>query len=152
MKVEFVEEKIVVHLKNELFKTYSEAELEERFKTVFANLNKRYELDLKGFFEIDVYQDENYGIIVEIIGPEDFYSYFNQVEMKITFYQCEFLYEVTNFIKNKYLTYYKNDDKLYIKIKNDIPKANYFSLLEHAKIIYGNQKDKIEKNSEVVRI
>ncbi len=147
MKVCVLEDKIIVHLKNELF-TDLDSELEDKLKDVFKTLNDNYDLDLKGLFDVDIYQDDFYGIILEILSTEDYYGYFNQIEMKINFYKQNFLYEIDSYIKDDNLIYYRVLDKLYFKLKNKISLDKFLNLIEHVKIMYGIEIDKIESSGE----
>lgn len=155
MKTIINEDKIIVFLNKaiEQIDLENEEELEDYFRTLFLNLNSKYNIKLNGFYNVDVYKDNNYGIILEITNEElDYYNYFNQVDMKINISTLDtFLYEIDyifiNEIKSKSIYQYKN--KLYLKT-ND--KDNISKVLEFVNIIYGQKVEDILKYGKKVNI
>lgn len=160
MKTIIDEDKIIVFLNKDRIKNVDlkEENLEEYFKIIFLNLNEKYNIELNGYYNIDVYKDNNYGIILEIESEDmDYYNYFNQIDMKINISnKTIFLYEIGyEFIDNsllKDITCYKCLNKLYIKVKENIDNNKYSKILEYSNIIYGDKIDDILKYSEKVKI
>lgn len=161
MKVILNNNKIIVFLNqiqlNEIeFK--DEKKLEDYFKTIFIKLNKNYDIDINGYYNIDVYLDDNYGAILEIEDEElDYYNYFNQIDMKLNISKINsFLYEIKyEFIDNNILNNticYKSSDRIYLKLNNRIEKKEFYKLLEFSNIIYGKEAEKIIKYGKKVII
>ena len=126
------------------------------FKNLFYKLNKKYNIEMKGFYNINVYMDKRYGYIIEInIEDIDYYAYFgNQLDMKINLikddnflYEIDFLYLEADLLNACHI--YKDGRKLYLKIKDDIVLDR---LLEISNIIYGEDSKKILHDSIEVRI
>ena len=143
MKIETDQSKIIIYLsffdKNEEFDCS-----EENFKELFLKLKKYYKLDLKGYYKINVYQDKKYGIVLDIVKEDiEYIDYFNsQVEMKIIFYEEDFLYLLNNVydidILKKGKIYQKKD--IYFKIINSLSKKEMLQLLENSKLIYNPEE------------
>lgn len=161
MKTVTKNDKIIVFLnKKEVSKiTFKDEEkLEDYFKTFFINLNKIYDMDINGYYNIDIYLDENYGAALEIKNEDlDYYNYFSQIDMKLNISKTSsFLYEIKyEFLENSLLenaTCYKKLDKMYLKINKEIEDCSFFKLLEFSNIIYGKEADNILRYGEKVKI
>lgn len=132
-----------------------DTKLEDYFKKLFLKLSQKYDIELTGYYDVIIYKDSNYGAVIEFSNDDiDYYSYFNQVDVKIIMSKRDlFLYEINyNFIDDKILKKcecYKFLDKLYLKI-NSIDRENYFKLLELSNIIYGSKVDEILKYGKKV--
>jgi len=149
------DDKIIVFL-NDInnIKFDDENILEEYFRELFRILNKKYNIKLNGYYNVDVYKDNNYGIILEIENEElDYYNYFNQVDMKINISKFDtFLYEINyDFVDRikKNIICYQYKDKLYLKINNNV---DLTKILEFANIVYGEKVEEILKYSKKVNI
>lgn len=161
MKTVIRDDKIIVFLnKKEIVDLdfNNELKLEEYFKTLFVKLKKKYKIELSGYYNIDIYPDEYFGIILEIQNEElEYYNYFNQVDMKINILKnSSFLYEIEyGFLDKEILEQvicYKNNDKIYLKIEKNIAEMTFAKILEYSEIIYGDVIDDIIKYGKKVRI
>ncbi len=128
-------------------------DVEQKFKDLFIKLKNIYKLDLNGYYEVTVYVNDIYGIIIEMEKDDDEYIkiFGDTLDMKITFkFDCEILYKIDNidFINFKNYNLYYYDDNLYISLKNNlnIPYKDYLYLLENSSIIYGNELKKLKIN------
>jgi len=136
----------------------NENKLESYFKSLFLKLKELYDIEIIGYYNIDIYKDNFYGIILEIENEIlDYCDYFNQVDMKINVFETNsFLYEIgfeqiPENIKSKTLCY-KNLDKIYLMIKENIDDITLAKMLEFSNIVYGDLTDEILKYSKRVRI
>lgn len=136
----------------------NDEQLEQYFKNIFSILNKRYNIELNGYYNIDIYKDNNYGIIIEIENEDmDYYNYFNQIDMKINVSKTNsFLYEIKyEFLDNSLLenvVCYKYFDKIYLKIKENVEDFIFSKILEFSDIIYGEKTNEILRYSKKVNI
>ena len=149
MKLESKENILIIYLKKQLIDTIDftkKNELEKYFKELFLKLKEYYNIKINGYYNINVYIDEFYGVVLELQKEElDYYDYFdNQVDMHILTEEVQFLYLIEDyFIINELniskLYYYK--DKYYI-----LPNINtdYNYLLENSEVIYKNTKEIIK--------
>jgi len=125
--------------------------VEQQFKSLFTKLKKIYNLNLNGYYEVNVYINDIYGIIIEMEKDDDEYIkiFGDTLDMKITFkLDCEILYKIDNidFLKHNNINLYYYDNKLYISLKNNlkIPYKDYLYLLENSSIIYGTELKNIK--------
>ncbi len=128
-------------------------ELEDYFRALFLKLEERYGIDQSGFYQIYVYKDIYYGVVLEIEEEEIPYLDYldNEVEMNIHIpKETIFMYQLEDILaldldtlKASDLYFYQN--KFYIELKKEISKKNYFQLLEYGELIYGDKTKKIQK-------
>ena len=159
MKLFLKDNKIIVFLNSKeilFLKSNDKENLEKYFKNLFKKIKQLYNLDFNGYYNIDVYKNI-FGIVLEIVDEEnEYYSYFNQIDMKINIINTMFLYEINyDFIDNNLLNKvicYKNGDKIYLKTKNNIDEISLSRLFEYGNIIYGDEVNKILKHGKKVVI
>lgn len=132
-------DKIIIFLNNDYirYKKYNSTKIEENFKDIFEILKHFYNIKMNGFYNIDVYSDKLYGIVIEIKSEEvDLDYYDNQIDMKIIFHNKKFLYEVNEIDNHKKIYMYKN--KYYIDefdIEKSIPIYKTDEIFKYAKRI-----------------
>lgn len=130
--------------------------LEDNFRSIFNSIKDRYLLDISGYYNIIMYKDNIYGIILEVEkDPLEYFDYFNQIEMRITLSNHDvFLYKIIdnnlNFdIDNIELYSYKGN--LYAKAKETISLIELGKLLEYSNIIYGEKTNIVLKYGNVIK-
>lgn len=148
MNIKYISDNILdIYLKKELIKNYNfknKDELEKYLKKLFKILNDKYKIKIEGYYEIDVYLDNNYGVIINLNREDyEYYDYFkNQVDMKIRIIDTEFLYEVEDIPKSLLDKVSVNieNDKIYLKIEKKLKKLEMMKLLESSKIVYDKKE------------
>lgn len=144
MSIKYISDNILdIYLKKELIQNIdfkNKENLEDYLKKIFKTLKDKYNIKIEGYYEIDVYLDNNYGAILNLNREDfDYYDYFkNQVDMKISIIDNEFLYEVEDIPKsllNKVSVIIENN-KIYLKINKKLKDIEMMKLLENSKIIY----------------
>lgn len=121
----------------DIFDTF---EVENFIKDKFITFIKKEKL--KGSLELDIYIDNNYGMIIDINKIDELYLD-DEISIKIMFHlNNAFLYEIDYFIAdsiktNKNIYYYNN--KFYLELIDNIKDIDYYKLLETSNIIY-NEK------------
>ncbi len=144
MSVHVINDNILdIYLKKEIIKDIDfkdKENLENYLKKIFRILKDKYDIKIEGYYEIDAYIDNNYGVILNLNREDfDYYDYFkNQVDMKISIIDNEFLYEVEDIPKsllNK-VNVIIEGDKIYLKINKELEDIEMMKLLESSKIIY----------------
>lgn len=125
--------------------------VEYEFKKLFLKLKDVYNLNINGYYEVTVFINDIYGIIIEMQKDDDEYIkiFKDTLDMKITFkFDCEIFYKIDdiNFIKFKNYNLYYYDNNLYLSLKNNlkIPYKDYLYLLENSSIIYGDELKKLK--------
>lgn len=144
MSVKFIDDKeFDIYLKANFIKDIDfnkKEELEIYFKRLFKILNNKYNIKVEGFYEITVYVDKFYGVILHLEKEElDYYDYFkNQVDMRIMTIDTEFLYLVDDIPFNiiDKIEIITNNDNIYIKIKKKLNDIEMMNLMENCVITY----------------
>jgi len=139
------EKKLIIYLSNQYLdmkKIINIDDLEEYFKEILKILKETYNIEVFGLYNVDVYIDLEYGMILEFEKEElDFEYSHNQIDMKIKINYSKFLYKTYDLDveKNDKIYIYKNS--YYIeKIKN----------IEFYEIIY--KTDEIIKKGKTIVI
>ena len=122
----------------------------------FINILKnKYNLELYGYYEIKIYIDKNYGIIMKLIKNElEYLDYLNnELEININIIEDSFLYQIEDLwllkkIKDN-IVIYKCFEKIYIEI-NKISNIFLPSIIENSTIIFGEQAVKIKDKSLII--
>ena len=136
-------------------------ELESKFRDIFLKLRNLYNIDIEGYYKIDIYKDMYYGMIVEIKKEElDYFDYFdNQIEMRISIHEeNSILYEFDDFFSIDYsllskMNFYMYRDKIYGEVKDEISKIEGAHLQEQCiSIIYGSiTKYILQKKNNIIK-
>jgi hypothetical protein len=129
--------------------------VEKYFKKMFLNLKNNHHLDIYGYYNIKVYVNNNYGLIIDVLKLSNDYFKMpsNKVDMKIMIDNDSiFLYELDDyFFIDKYKDNIKNiyykDEKYYVELNDDVDELFYFNLLEHSNIIFNDNAYEIMMTS-----
>lgn len=142
MKVDVVEDKIIVYIKKKNIKDidFNKIDiLEKYFRELLLKLKNIYSIEINGFYNIKVYIDEIYGIVLDIEKENiDCYIDINQVEMRILPVKTFFLYKIDDIFKYKKTILYEYKNSYYLKADKGILYKDYINLLENSKIVYNN--------------
>lgn len=155
MKLEYYNiNDFIIYLNNDYIKKYNlklEENAQDNFKKLLNKLKSIYNLELYGYYKINVYINKYYGIIIELFKEDDEYIkiFGDSLDLKILFKNdAKVYYEIEEYNKynlDKYNIYYYNN-KFYIEIIYNNNIKEYLNLLESSKIIYGTQLEKIINN------
>lgn len=136
MRIKYIDDIITIYLKN-IF----EKDLKKLAYDVCYKIKNYYNIELKGFYKVNIYIDKNYGTILEYIDEgKDLYFNFSKLELNIEKYEEKFLYEIEDIFYpsvNKFILY---NNKYYID--------KYIEKMEISKIIYKDMQ-MIEKNGNL---
>lgn len=115
-------------------------DIEKYLKKLFKILKDKYSLVIEGFYDITVYIDKYYGIVLHLEEEKlDYYEYYkNQVDMRLITIDTEFMYEVDDIptnILDKVNIYTKNNN-IYLTIKKDLTNLEMMNLIENSKVVY----------------
>lgn len=146
---------IVVYLNYLFFENKKELEivsLEEFSKTIVLILETKYNIKIDYDYTFNIYENLDYGIIIEIIEntneDEVFLGISDQIININYFGNTKILYVLHNFeilneeiLKNNKLI--NKNNKIYLEITNKFSKKDFMQLIEHSDIIY--EKEDITK-------
>ena len=132
MKVEMLSNTIIVYLLDN--KKYNEdSDIKKILINVFDNLEKYYNSTFTSDYNLELYINKYYGMILEIKENEDF-IYDDIVNLKLNILRDTlFLYEVDDPLEYiNYEIYYYND-KFYVNAKRED-----INLIEDSNLVYGD--------------
>ena len=152
---------IIIYLQNNRIQDIDfsdKGDLQDYFKDLFVNLKNNYNININGYYYINVYKDKNYGCILEMKKEElDYMEYLDgQVDMNIVIDNNDtFLYEMNDYfdIDEKIVNnikIYQYDHKIYVQLINNISSINMGKLLEFSNVIYGDKCKKIKKLGNLI--
>ena len=132
MKVEMLSNTIIVYLLDN--KKYNEdSDIKKILINVFDNLEKYYNITFTSDYNLELYINRYYGMILEIKENEDF-IYDDIVNLKLNVLRDTlFLYEVDDPLEYiNYEIYYYND-KFFVNAKRED-----IDLIENSNLVYGD--------------
>ena len=143
MNIKFITELILdIYIKRELIDNIdfnNKNDLEKYLKKLFKILKNKYNITIEGFYDITVYIDKYYGVVIHMEKDDvEYYDYFkNQVDMRIITIDTDFLYlvdDIPKYLLNKVDVIIKEKD-IYLKIKESLSTVEMMKLLEISKVV-----------------
>ena len=132
-------------------------DLESYFKNLFLKLKRYYDINISGYYNIEVYIDDNYGLIMKLNKEEiEYYDYFdNQIDMRISIKNNKFLYSIMDpFIMNDILHHsidvYLYKDRYYIDLMDSVDEKIMMKVIEFSDILFDDEVD-IVRNSKLIK-
>lgn len=163
MKIEKLNDDNYIVFLNRLYIGNNNFELkkdfEEYFKNFFKILNSYYNIDVIGYYDIQIFCDNLYGYVLEIKREQmDFYDYYHDhIDMKIIINDKQkFIYKMkSNSTLNKEVLKFcylrKLNNEIYLIPKKTITQIQLGNLLENSDIVYGDKALEIQNKTENVR-
>lgn len=138
MKIITDNDKIVIDLKKNIIDLKNKENLEKYLKSIINIIKKKNVLIKSGLYVARVYQNNKYGLIIELELLEELEIFKDMVDLKILIYDNSKMYlEVEDY----FLTIgHKKEifnNKFYLDI-DDLTDYDLISLLEFGNIIYGD--------------
>ena len=133
--------------------------IEKKLIKLINKIQNKYNINLNGYYNVFIYKDNNYGLIIDMQKEElEYLDYFNnQIELNIEVIEDSFLYIIEDIfwlnksILNKCIIY-KNGDTIYLKAKDNLNNFELGIILENGEIIYGKQANNIKKKSQIIKV
>ena len=100
----------------------NEKDLEDYLKKLFEILKNKYGIAIEGFYNVIIYVDKYYGIIIHLVKENlEYYSYYkDEVDMKISIKNSVFLYQIDSFDYKGKIHIIDNNMYLEIDDSNDL--------------------------------
>ena len=133
--------------------------IENYFQDFFLKLKNNYKFDICGFYEIDIYIDKLYGVIISMKKDDtEYFDYFNKsVDMQISkpkkkefLYKINDLYFINKTILKKINIYYY--EKNYYLNLSKISNKELTKILEFVEVIYDDEIEKIMKFGKLLKM
>ncbi len=151
-----IDENIIMILGDFYLKNYDLQNYDEIQKQLFKII-KNHSIDISGYYNVFIYHDQNYGLIIEMQKEDlEYLDYFNnQIEFNIEIIEDSFLYKIDDlFTLNKKIlksfSIYKKKSQFYLEAKTKISSIDLGIILENSQIVYGQEARKIKKNSTII--
>jgi len=150
MKIEYVDEYNFYIYLNKCYLPELELDnkpcVEDYFKKIFINLKNNHHLDIYGYYNIRVYANKQYGLIIDVFKLSNDYFKMpgNKVDMKIMIdSDNKFLYEIDDYFfsdiyKDNVKNIYFKEGKYYLEMNDAIDEKFYLYLIEHSNIIFND--------------
>lgn len=163
MKIEKLNEDNFIVFLNKFYLKRNQFELKGNFQDCFKNLfkilNKFYDIELIGYYDIKIYCDKIYGYILDIKKENlEFYDYYDDhIDMKIEINNNQkFIYKLHNkSVLNESILYFcyisKVKDSIYLIPKKTINQYCLGNIIENSTVIYGTLADTIISKFEDVK-
>lgn len=121
MKIKYIDEDIfdIYIIKDKIINVdfNNDKALEKYLKKLFKVLKDDYSVNIEGFYDVVIYIDKYYGIVIHMEKENlDYYNYYKEVDMRISIKNSTFLYQVDDYIKNKKIHIINNN--MYLEITN----------------------------------
>ena len=135
----------------------NDQELSDYLKNVFEIIKEKNQFDIYGYYDVLIYKDINYGLIIKLDKEElEYFNCYNkQIEMKIVIAEePNILYCIDNLKILKKIPKFKiylYKDKLYLELMSKINYMLLGELLEYSEIIFENVKE-IKNSGEKIEI
>lgn len=134
--------------------------LEEQFRDIFLYLKNSYNVDIEGYYKIDIYKNKYYGMIVEMEKEEfEYFEYLdNQVDMRISIHEELILYEFEDIFSVPHslvekMCFYTYHDKIYGEVKDFLSNIEGAYLQEYIySIVYGSITKYISQKKNNINI
>ena len=141
MKVEYVDNMLIIYLKDIIVD-----DIEDLCQDIIDKLELYFNIILKGFYDVNVYVDKRYGIVLEFIMEElDLYIDISKVELHFIDNINNFLYEIFDILDVNVKQFYLYNGKYYISLDN-VDNSN----IEFGRIIYKNTEEIINKGKLIL--
>lgn len=126
MKV-VVGENIILYLPNTTIDFENLEQIEDDLRNILKRLKYYYHLDIQGFYEVKVYKNCYYGLILEFkeedIGYFDYHD--GEIDMRLEIMDVDFIYEIRDILELpreifEKSTIYLHKNKYYLKPKEQL--------------------------------
>lgn len=153
MKIKIDNDKYIIYLKNSnmKFDTKNEEDIKNKIKEIVINIRNKRKINISGFYKVKVYQNEHYGLIIEMIKEDDIEFLRDFCDLKVIFFNnSKMLLKVDDYflIKKANNIYYYNN-YFYTDIES-MKNIDMLTLSEFSEIIYG--EDRIKLTSHLKKI
>lgn len=144
MKIEKRDDLIIVYLIDTFYSNLERKELINEIKKIFIRLTKYYNYELKGIFDVYLYENIKYGTVLEIISKDELLFRGEYIDINLKIYKNKNFYFKTKdyFVLKKYNNIYYYKDNYYINIENI---DNYLKIMEHGTLLYKEKDNYLNK-------
>ena len=134
MKINYGD-KLVVYLNNNYLKqkNISSDNIEICFYNIFDILKEKYGLKLIGLYDVDIYIDSKYGLVIELVNQIIDLNYYDQVDIKTKVINNDFLIKIDDLEPFIHDEIYKYKNNYY---SNNLKKIEFGELIYNTNNIF----------------
>lgn len=155
MKIESIgNDSYILFLSNDYIGTIdfdSKEEIGLYLKKIIVLLKNRYDLVLRGFYEVNIYINEKIGLFIEIENIEDYDFMTEDIDLRIVvhfdsdvYFKTDNYDVISNYSRIKFL-----NDNYYVSVE-DISVNDIVKLIESGDFIYGDSCNKIDRGIFII--
>lgn len=134
MKIENIDDKVIIYLYNDDIDINDIEALNKKIKDVFIKIMKRGNYDFFGYSRVNIYHNENYGIILEVEKIYNSGMNYHTIDLKIVVYKDSPMYlEFDDYYGFNLKDVLMMNGKYYLEINN---KISIYKYIEFGKIKY----------------
>ena len=143
MKIELKDNIIIIYLYYKEINLDDISKLNNQIKELFLTIMKRYNIDFFGYNIVNIYHNDNYGLILEINKIYDGDIRYKTIDLKIVVYKNTLMYLEFDdyYFEKKPNNLIYNKGKYYLEITNSL---NINKYIEFAKIKYKKLLNEID--------
>ena len=142
MKIENVDNIVIVYLFNENIDIDDIDDLNKKIKNVFVKIMKRGNYNFFGYSKVSVYHNKNYGLILEVEKLSQSETNYRTIDLKIVVYKnIPFYIEFDDYFDFNRKEIKVINDKYYIEIDEHVDIHKY---IEFGRIKYKKMLNKID--------
>ncbi len=136
MRIEYCDNVLIVYLKIKNIDNF-----EDICRNVIKDIDKYFNIKLRGFYDVTIYADKNYGIVLEF-NKEDINAYidYDKVDIHVKKIDSTFLYEVHDVLNLNIKKFYLYNNRYYVKL-NSINN----SVIENIRLVYKDTYEVLKK-------
>ena len=153
MKIVVLDDNFIIYkLKNNLdIDNLSKEEIERNIKKILIYVKKRYLKSISGFYNVILYSNKKYGLILEVNKESDLDFFPDLVDIKLKIVSDFDIYLKFDdyFLIKDYEVYYY-DNYFYVNI-DDLSNKDIICLSDYYEITYGEGLDKIRCKLKLVK-
>jgi hypothetical protein len=133
--------------------------IELYLKNIISNLKLHHHIKMSGYYDVNIYVNNLYGIIMELINLDDEHLkvFGKKIDMKITFnLDSDILFKLNDYFYKdnldgikKEIYFYENNFYLNI-LNNSISDTLMMKIIENTEIIYGDKVYEILKQGKIL--
>ena len=145
LKIKVDNDKYIIYLRNPniRFDIEDEEDIKDKIKDIVLNIKNKRNISICGFYKVKVYQNNKYGMILEMEKEDDIEFLRDFCDLKVVFFNnSKMLLKFGDYFLIEKNNVYYYDNNFYIDI-DDLTDKEVTILSEFSEVIYGEKRLKL---------
>lgn len=145
LKIKVDNDKYIIYLRNPNIRFYIEDEedIKDKIKDIVLNIKNKRNISICRFYKVKVYQNNKYGMILEMEKEDDIEFLRDFCDLKVVFFNnSKMLLKFGDYFLIEKNNVYYYDNNFYIDI-DDLTDKEVTILSEFSEVIYGEKRLKL---------